>query len=70
MGIPQASRAQVTERFARLDTARSLPGSGIGLSLAVAIAELHKGRFELRDGIAHEDGVGICAAIIIPAYVS
>jgi signal transduction histidine kinase len=66
MGIPEASRSQVTERFARLDAARSLPGSGIGLSLALAISELHKGRFVLSDGIAHDQGVGLRAAIIIP----
>jgi signal transduction histidine kinase len=67
MGIPLASRGYATQRFSRLDTARSLPGTGIGLSLALAIAELHKGRFELRDGIVHREGIGLCAAIIIPA---
>jgi signal transduction histidine kinase len=67
MGIPAQSRQHVTERFARLDAARSLPGSGIGLSLALAISELHKGRFELSDGIAYEGGIGLRAAIIIPA---
>jgi signal transduction histidine kinase len=67
MGIPAASRAQVTERFARLDAARSLPGTGIGLSLALAISELHQGRFELTDGIVHESGTGLRATIIIPA---
>jgi signal transduction histidine kinase len=67
MGIPVASRAQVTERFARLDAARSLPGTGIGLSLALAISELHQGRFELTDGIVHDSGTGLRASIIIPA---
>jgi signal transduction histidine kinase len=70
MGIPEVERAHVLERFARLDTARTLPGSGIGLSLAVAIAELHKGRFELRDGLTRADGVGVCAAIIMPVHAS
>jgi signal transduction histidine kinase len=66
MGIPAESRARVTERFARLDAARSLPGTGIGLSLALAISELHKGRFELSDGIVHNNGIGLRASIIIP----
>jgi signal transduction histidine kinase len=66
MGIPDDKRAFATERFARLDAARSLPGSGIGLSLAVAIAELHKGRFMLADGIAREGGVGLRASLILP----
>ncbi len=67
MGIPEASRDYATQRFSRLDTARSLPGTGIGLSLALAIAQLHKGRFELSDGISRNDGVGLKAAIILPA---
>ena len=69
IGIPPASRQFVTQRFARLDTARSLPGSGIGLSLAVAIGDVHKGRFELSDGLTHKDGVGLRASLIIPGHV-
>lgn len=67
MGIPVASREYATQRFSRLDSARSMPGTGIGLSLAVAISELHKGRFELSDGIVHETGTGLKAALIISA---
>jgi signal transduction histidine kinase len=67
MGIPEDARARVTERFTRLDAARSLPGTGIGLSLALAISEFHKGRFELSDGIAVDDRMGIQASIILPA---
>jgi signal transduction histidine kinase len=69
IGVPAQSRARVTERFTRLDAARSLPGTGIGLSLALAISEFHKGRFELSDGIAHDGRVGLRAAIIIPVRV-
>ena len=67
-GIPVDKRDYVLERFARLDNARSLPGSGIGLSLAVAIAELHGGRLVLSDGLAHEkgDGFGLNARLILP----
>lgn len=67
MGIPENQRKYATERFARLDAARSLPGTGIGLSLALAIGELHKGRFELADGIVHDGGTGLRASLIIPA---
>jgi signal transduction histidine kinase len=67
MGIPEASRAHVRERFSRLDSARTLPGTGIGLSLAVAISELHKGRFELADGLASDGGIGLRASIFLPA---
>jgi signal transduction histidine kinase len=69
MGIPADQRSFATQRFTRLDAARTLPGSGIGLSLAVAIAELHKGKFELSDGIIHELGTGLHASLILPEHI-
>ena len=65
-GIPVEQRNHVLERFVRLDSARSQPGSGIGLSLAVAIAELHGGRLSLEDGLPRGDGVGLEARLILP----
>jgi signal transduction histidine kinase len=40
-GIPETMRESVFKRFIRLDRSRSTPGSGLGLSLVAAIAELH-----------------------------
>ncbi|MDX1604874.1 MAG: ATP-binding protein [Candidatus Competibacterales bacterium] len=48
-GIPEAERQRVQERFVRLDSARSQPGSGLGLSLVRAVARLHEARLELGD---------------------
>jgi signal transduction histidine kinase len=48
-GIPNADRARVVERFVRLERSRSLPGSGLGLSLASAVARLHGGDLKLED---------------------
>ena len=48
-GIPAAERERALERFYRLDTSRSTPGAGLGLSLVAAVAELHRGRLELLD---------------------
>ena len=48
-GIPTDQRARVFQRFARLDASRQLPGHGLGLSLAVAIAALHDGSIELQE---------------------
>jgi signal transduction histidine kinase len=48
-GIPQADRGRVVERFVRLEKSRSEPGSGLGLSLASAIARLHGGELKLED---------------------
>lgn len=40
-GIPAAEHDKVTRRFYRLDRSRSSPGSGLGLSLVVAVCRLH-----------------------------
>jgi signal transduction histidine kinase len=48
-GIAAADRTRVLERFVRLEAARSQPGSGLGLSLAAAVARLHHGSLELED---------------------
>jgi signal transduction histidine kinase len=50
------------ERFVRLDSSRSQPGSGLGLSLASAVATLHGG--ELLLGDAHP---GLVATLVLPA---
>ena len=61
-GIPEADRKHAVERFVRLDSSRSQPGSGLGLSLASAVATLHGGELRLSD--AHP---GLVATLAIPA---
>jgi signal transduction histidine kinase len=61
-GIPEADRKHAVERFVRLEASRTLPGSGLGLSLASAVATLHGG--ELRLGDAYP---GLVATLVIPA---
>jgi signal transduction histidine kinase len=48
-GIAEADRAHVVQRFVRLEQSRSEPGSGLGLSLASAVARLHGGELRLED---------------------
>jgi len=48
-GIPMTERDRVTDRFYRGETARSSPGSGLGLSLVLAVAQLHGGNLRLED---------------------
>jgi signal transduction histidine kinase len=48
-GIPEALRSRVLQRFFRLETSRTTPGSGLGLSLAAAVATLHDAKLELSD---------------------
>lgn len=62
-GIPLEDRARVVERFVRLEGARTRPGSGLGLSLAAAIARLHGGEFRLED-----NGPGLRAVIALPVH--
>ena len=48
-GIPAADRDRVLERFVRLDSSRTTPGNGLGLSLVAAIARLHSAVLSLDD---------------------
>src|SRR3954447_11393129 len=61
-GIPESDRAHAIERFVRLEASRTQPGSGLGLSLASAVARLHGGALKLHD--AHP---GLRATLAIPA---
>jgi signal transduction histidine kinase len=60
-GIPAADRERVIERFVRLEQSRSEPGSGLGLSLAAAVARLHGGELRLED-----NHPGLCAILSLP----
>lgn len=40
-GIPAVAREKVFRRFFRLEGSRSTPGSGLGLSLVAAVADIH-----------------------------
>jgi signal transduction histidine kinase len=48
-GISTDEHKRVFHRFVRLDSSRTSPGSGLGLSLVAAIAELHRIPITLRD---------------------
>jgi signal transduction histidine kinase len=61
-GIAAADRARVLDRFVRLEGSRSRPGSGLGLSLASAVARLHGGQLRLED-----NEPGLRAILELPA---
>jgi len=61
-GIPAADRGRVVERFVRLEQSRSAPGSGLGLSLASAVARLHGGELKLED-----NAPGLKSMIVLPS---
>ncbi|HEY7747520.1 MAG TPA: HAMP domain-containing sensor histidine kinase [Aestuariivirgaceae bacterium] len=49
IGIPEVEHKRVFERFYRLDRSRTTSGSGLGLSLVGAIADLHAISISLQD---------------------
>jgi signal transduction histidine kinase len=57
-GIPADARAKVFQRFYRLEASRTTPGSGLGLALVAAVAELHRIRIDLAD-----NGPGLRASL-------
>ena len=48
-GIPQTDRQRVLQRFVRLESSRTGPGAGLGLSLVAAVVKLHGGALRLED---------------------
>ena len=48
-GVPRSERGRLFDRFHRLETSRSTPGSGLGLALVAAVARLHGGEASLHD---------------------
>jgi signal transduction histidine kinase len=48
-GIPARERQNVLRRFYRLESSRTTPGSGLGLALVKAVADLHGASIELAD---------------------
>ncbi|MGO9673846.1 MAG: sensor histidine kinase [Methylocella sp.] len=61
-GIAEADRARVLGRFVRLENSRTRPGSGLGLSLAAAVARLHNGALRIED-----NAPGLRVVIALPA---
>jgi hypothetical protein len=59
-GIPQEEREVVTRQFYR-GSQSDVPGTGLGLSLVLAVAHLHGGRLELSD-----NAPGLVTAMILP----
>ena len=61
-GIPAGEREKVFRRFYRLEASRTTPGSGLGLALVKAVADLHGASIEVSD-----NQPGLCVAVRFPA---
>jgi signal transduction histidine kinase len=64
-GIPAVERAKVFRRFYRLEASRTTPGSGLGLALVAAAAELHDARVHLLD-----NAPGLVVEVHFPAAIA
>ena len=64
-GIPAEDRARVLDRFVRLDSSRSKPGNGLGLSLVAGVMKLHGGALMLED-----NDPGLRAKLVLPLHGS
>jgi two-component system, OmpR family, sensor histidine kinase QseC len=62
-GIPLATRERVFERFYRGEDNQHITGSGLGLSIAKQIANLHHAEITLFD---HENGSEFCIRVTFP----
>jgi two-component system sensor histidine kinase MprB len=65
-GIPIADQPLVFERFHRSATARTLPGSGLGLSMVASTARQHGGEVFVAD----RDGGGAVVGLTLPVVRS
>ena len=61
-GILPEERARIVERFYRAEASRGTPGSGLGLALVQAVAQLHGGVLLFEDAAP-----GLRAIIQVPA---
>lgn len=64
-GVSSQDRERIAGRFVRLENSRSQPGSGLGLSLAAAVARLHHGVLRIED-----NGPGLRATLSLPIAAS
>lgn len=66
-GVPEKDREHVLRRFVRLETSRTSPGSGLGLSLVSAIARAHGATLRLGDAGGEEGRNGLKLTLAFPA---
>lgn len=63
-GVPEADRERVLQRFVRLESSRTTPGNGLGLSLVSAVMALHQGSIAFAD-----NAPGLKAVLRLPVQV-
>ena len=64
-GIPAEERSRVFQRLFRLEQSRTTPGSGLGLTLVKAVADLHDASLSLTDALP-----GLRVTVVFPKIPS
>jgi two-component system, OmpR family, sensor histidine kinase MprB len=62
VGLAGADHDRIFDRFYRAEAARTLPGSGLGLSIVQQIVDIHGGTVRVDE----RDGGGVVATIVLP----
>jgi two-component system, OmpR family, sensor histidine kinase MprB len=62
VGLASADRDRIFDRFYRADATRTMPGSGLGLSIVKQIVDIHGGTVQVNE---RDDG-GAVATIVLP----
>ena len=57
---------EAVQRFQRMDSARTQPGSGLGLALVDSVADMHGGDFILTDAGGPPEAPGLKAILRLP----
>ena len=61
-GIPEADRSRIFDRFHRVEATRTMPGSGLGLSIVKQVAEAHGGSVSATEA----PGGGAAVGFVLP----
>lgn len=67
-GIAEEERDAVLGRFYRTDKTRMIPGHGLGLSLVMAIIDLHDASLEINHNVYNQDAKGSIFRVTFPLF--
>lgn len=67
-GIAEEEREAVLGRFYRTDKTRMIPGHGLGLSLVMAILDLHDATLHINHNVYNQNAKGSIFRVVFPSF--